>query len=293
MTSFLLDIRSELYFEFNAFGDVYGCFEHYCRGELQGKSEIDKMGISVAAWDYQAMKKESDVDALVKIIRLLANLFTVNEIGQDIYVNRAAHFKDLVRKLKELLEKKCSLAQHADLIVCSLSCMANALYYDREVLLSNLEYKTTKAQLVPLLGNFVVQAENEEICCEGLRVLSNLSRMKEFVKVVVEAKLHEATLILLESSSKEIVYYSLGVLINLLADTDFKARYKLDIVYAVLDILRECSADDFDVVAIGLRCLGGVVEGGTENLDGKLLRDVEDALQRLGGQCDLLMVRGL
>lgn len=67
----------------------------------------------------------------MKIIRLLANLFTVNEIGQDIYLNRGNHFKDLIKKLKELLEKKCSIVQHADLIVCSLSCMANALFYDR------------------------------------------------------------------------------------------------------------------------------------------------------------------
>lgn len=59
----------------------------------------------------------------------------------------------------------------------------------------------------------------------------------------------------------------------------------------MLDILRECSSDDFDIVTIGLRCLGGVVEGGTENLDGKLLKDIEDALQKIGGQCDLLMVR--
>jgi hypothetical protein len=80
------------------------------------------------------------------------------------------------------------------------------------------------------------------------------------------------------------------VLINLLTDTDFKARYKLDVVCSVLEILKECSQDDFDIVAIGLRCLGSVIEGGTENLDGQLLKEVEEALQRLGGQCDLLMV---
>lgn len=82
------------------------------------------------------------------------------------------------------------------------------------------------------------------------------------------------------------------MLINLLTDTDFKAKFKLDIVCAVLEILKECSQDDFDIVAIGLRCLGSVVEGGTENLDGQLLKEVEDALQRLGGQCDMLMVSG-
>lgn len=57
MTSFLMDIRNEIYFEFGAFGDVYACFEHYTRSELQGKSEIDKMGLTMTAWDYQTMKK--------------------------------------------------------------------------------------------------------------------------------------------------------------------------------------------------------------------------------------------
>ena len=61
------------------------------------------MGISMAAWDYQAMKKESDVEAIIKIIRLIANIFTVSESGQDIYVNDSKSFKELVIKLKNLL----------------------------------------------------------------------------------------------------------------------------------------------------------------------------------------------
>lgn len=61
------------------------------------------MGISTMAWDYQVMKKESDVEALVKIIRLIANILTVNEIGMDIYINKGIQFKDLIKKLKILL----------------------------------------------------------------------------------------------------------------------------------------------------------------------------------------------
>ena len=40
--------------------------------------------------------------------------------------------------------------------------------------------------------------------------------------MVIEAKIHEALLILLESTSKEIVYYCLGVLSNLMTDNNFK-----------------------------------------------------------------------
>ena len=47
----------------------------------------------MAAWDYQHIKKESDIDCAIKIIRLVANLLTVPAIGQDIYVNHAACYK--------------------------------------------------------------------------------------------------------------------------------------------------------------------------------------------------------
>ena len=90
------------------------------------------MGISKMAWDFQAMKKENDIEALVKIIRLIANLLTVSEIGNDIYTtNQGVLFRDLVKKLKILLEKKPSIESNADLIVCGLSCLANSLFYDK------------------------------------------------------------------------------------------------------------------------------------------------------------------
>jgi hypothetical protein len=78
MTSYLADIRNELYFEFGAWKDIFVCFDHYATIELSGKNEVEKMGLSMAAWDYQAIKKESDIEAIIKIIRLIANIFTVN-----------------------------------------------------------------------------------------------------------------------------------------------------------------------------------------------------------------------
>jgi hypothetical protein len=63
--------------------------------------------------------------------------------------------------------------------------------------MSNAEYKQVKIQLVNVLVDFVVQIDNEEICCEALRVVSNISRMKDFVRVILDAKIQEAILILL------------------------------------------------------------------------------------------------
>ena len=48
----------------------------------------------------------------MKIIRLIANLFTVPEIGQHVYQNYAQHYRDLIKTLKILLEKKSNLEKH-------------------------------------------------------------------------------------------------------------------------------------------------------------------------------------
>lgn len=47
-----------------------------------------------------------------------------------------------------------------------------------------------KVQLIHTLVDLVVQIDNEEICCESLRVIANLTRIREFCGVVIEAKIH-------------------------------------------------------------------------------------------------------
>ena len=66
----------------------------------------------MAAWDLPAMKKESDIEALMKIIRLMANIFTVPEIGQHIYREHSENYRKLIKNLKMLLEKKSDLERH-------------------------------------------------------------------------------------------------------------------------------------------------------------------------------------
>ena len=61
------------------------------------------MGLSMAAWDYQNIKKESDIECAIRIIRLIANIFTVSAIGQDIYVNDLQSYRELIKKMKGLL----------------------------------------------------------------------------------------------------------------------------------------------------------------------------------------------
>ena len=52
--------------------------------------------------------------------------------------------------------------------------------------MGNQEHRIVKTQLVNnVLVDFVVQIDHEEICCESLRVVANLTRIKEFCAVVI------------------------------------------------------------------------------------------------------------
>ena len=74
------------------------------------------MGVSMAAWDYQALRKESDVEALMKMIRLIANLFTVPEIGNHLYREKPEQYRQLVKQLAKVLEKRGNLEKGSVII---------------------------------------------------------------------------------------------------------------------------------------------------------------------------------
>ena len=79
----------------------------------------------------------------------------------------------------------------------------------------DFEIDTLKHDLIRAVGFIILQPHKEEILIEGLRVISNLSRSKDNIKPIVDIKFHEALLVLLDHRSREIVYYSIGIIINL------------------------------------------------------------------------------
>ena len=55
--------------------------------------------------------------------------------------------------------------------------------------------------MIPQLGHFIIQNEDQEICCDGLRVLSNLSRQKDLIKQIIKTRVAEGVTVLLDSNS--------------------------------------------------------------------------------------------
>lgn len=114
--------------------------------------------------------------------------------------------------------------------------------------------------------------------------------MKQFVRPVLDVKINEAVMILLDSTSKEIVYYSLGIIINLCADENFKNNNKQDLINTILSILSECQSEDFDIVTVSLKALSIIMEGNTVGIDPKQLTEIENCLVSLGSNCDQVLM---
>lgn len=118
------------------------------------------------------------------------------------------------------------------MINCVLSCLANVSYYEKQATLtSDFEHKNLKSELVLIISNFIMQSDSEDICCEALRVLSNLSRSKDLIKLIIKYKLLDAVILLLDSNSKEIVYYAIGTLINLTNTDEIKFLFFIYLIY--------------------------------------------------------------
>lgn len=74
-----------------------------------------------------------------------------------------------------------------ELITCCLSCLSNSIYYEKQksgisTQTADFEFKNAKLELIAHISGYIMQPNYEEMCCEALRVLSNLSRQKELIK---------------------------------------------------------------------------------------------------------------
>ena len=88
------------------------------------------MGITHTSWDFKIMKAESDLEALIKLIRFIGNLLTVENIGYDVITNKQNIYRELIKRLVVLLTNK-EIAKESELIFCCLSCLANGTYFEK------------------------------------------------------------------------------------------------------------------------------------------------------------------
>lgn len=291
MTTFNEEIAKKIYFDLQGFSVIFNSFTHFIAKANNEDSFYDTMLKSFTSFDFL---QQSDKDVLNKVIRLLANMFTDQEASIDFITNRYEDYKFMLRKLKYFMNEN-EVQNNSELLVCVLSCISNVLYYDTELITKNdFELSSLKYELVVATGYIILQPKKEEILIEGLRVISNLSRNKDNIKAILKIKFEEALIVLLDHRSREIVYYSIGILINLTQDKEFKeSSCAISAFHKLVMLLEECQIDDVDIIGCALKALTNIIFENIKNTTKDVIKSfskLDQLLDRFGEECDLILL---
>jgi hypothetical protein len=292
IATYFEEFREFIYFDLNGFPEIYNCLDYYLsKGEKDSAKDIDKiMRMSFTKID-SASAKENDQDAQIKLIRLLANLFTLDKIGIDFITKHTPKYKAILQKLNNLISEK-KIKANEELIQCTLSCFVNMMFYEKPALIAeDFEMKKLKTEILFTLSKLIIQNESQEICLEALRVLSNLSRNKGLVKQILKLNLYEAVVTLLNHGNKDIVYFCIGIIMNLMLNEEVKASdLKKAVLKNLTQILFDSTMEDYEIISCALKCLANILDNiKSEDVERDQIKSIEELVVNYGDQCDILL----
>ncbi|KAF0289180.1 Armadillo repeat-containing protein 2 [Amphibalanus amphitrite] len=196
-------------------------------------SEAGEAGDS-AANDPGALSGTPE-DVIVKLIRVVANMVINQEVGSEVSSSPAC--------LKVLLGvlRTHSVEEHEELVLSSLSMLNNLTFYASE---ESVVFER-QAEVTHCLCS-MLRKEHTECQIEVLRVFGNLTRwpavreaLADREDVSGDAPVVSRLVTLLDSDNRELVYTTVGVLINLMTDpgkrSDFNSFGGIDKLILVLE----------------------------------------------------------
>jgi hypothetical protein len=113
------------------------------------------------------------------------------------------------------LERK-KIAKSEEFILNAVSCATNLLFYDASSNDNHLFNTSLRIRIFNATKMYVLETSNEELQIEAVRVLSNLSRHLPLCEhFVADKSFIEALVLILDHTLRELVFYSIGILINI------------------------------------------------------------------------------
>lgn len=144
---------------------------------------------------------------------MVANLCTGERYTHDLLRNNKGLINEFMGKLLTSIQKK-NTANSEEFIFNAISCATNLLFYDTPH--QPLFTKDLRVQLFNTFKSYMLLTTNEELQIEAVRVLSNLSRHADLCEVFVNNKTFlEALCIVLDHTLRDLVFYSIGIVINI------------------------------------------------------------------------------
>lgn len=279
------------YIYFNDKGVIFSIFEQ-AFGKIKKDDDMPLPNMLKSFANFDPLN-EDPKKVLNKVIRLMTNLFTIEEPATHFISQRFASYKQLLKKLKFFMNDK-DLIHHSELLQSVLNCITNILFYDKPHLAQNdFELASIKNDLAGAVSYIALQPQDEEILIDGLRVISNLSLAKDGVKTLLELKFQKAILVLLKHRRREVVYYSIGILINLSINQEFKQGSTCrEIFMGLVELLEDSTIDDTDILKTSLKALVNLIN---DNLKpsmpglGVYFSRLDKVLTNFGEECDIIL----
>jgi hypothetical protein len=147
---------------------------------------------------------------------------------------------------------------------------------------------------------YILATQNEEIQIETVRVLSNLSRHSALCDEFVDDKTFlEALTVVLDNTLRDLVYYSVGIIINVTLHP--KSRMNIlesttDIVPKLIDVLKDSNIEDIDMSKVVSKALHNLTQAKqeykahiNEYWSNDSINKLEEVLENLGDELDQIM----
>ncbi|XP_056620116.1 armadillo repeat-containing protein 2 isoform X2 [Triplophysa dalaica] len=179
-------------------------------------------------------------DVLIKLIRLLANLAIHPTVGTALAANPLC-----VQLLLQVLESRC-VQECEELVINAAATINNLSFYQGESSLVRSQYKHISQLLLKLL-----LGSSMEGVLEATRVFGNLSQIKDVRRFIVQHKVHQFVVTLLDSKNPDVCFSACGVLINLSADSENTALLRVEgTTQKLIDCLRDFGSQDWHLAAV-------------------------------------------
>ncbi|KAM9339239.1 armadillo repeat-containing protein 2 [Symphorus nematophorus] len=195
-------------------------------------------------------------DVLVKLVRVLANMCIHPAVGPALATNTTC-----IQLLMETIELR-SVQESEELLVNVAATINNLSYYQEESsVLRHSQLTIAKLTLKLVLSSSM------DAMLEATRVYGNLSQSKDVRDFIMQNKVHQFLVTLLDSKSTEMCFSACGVLTNLALDPPNRVSLSLEGAAAKLvDCLRDLGAGDWQLAGQACQALWNMTGGGSEKL---------------------------
>ena len=169
-------------------------------------------------------------DVVIKIIRVIANMSINGVVGQQV-----AAMPEVYDNLTDILATR-SITDNEELILSSLATLNNLTYYH----VDSAHKEEQDSSIFKRVERYV-DCENIEAQIESSRVLGNLTRSKAIRDQLAGQYTWAAIVKLLTSDQRDLVYTNVGVIVNMMSDTDKRTSLRtMGGVTSLVSVLRDC-----------------------------------------------------